>query len=341
MLRGYFDFMKDQAIYAESEKDWHVELLNSTYVWYDMIIDPLEGFDVAGDMRKYLRGIKEGLKSTLGKHFVYFLASRVRVRFCTDRKPRYQLLSGKLEFYIEIGRSRIRKKCTADVWISKSGERAHPEVEITDRYLTIHNGYGGRASMSIYEILDRCEIDTGISSEVQYVGYTENPEERPLNRKHRGFGDMLHWTTREDEAYDYFVFYNLFKVTSVAIQPGAVLNFMLSNSMIDEVPADIEGRILEKVLIKYFDAKSQESNKKRESSELNNQLEEFAAKYRINSITFDIEMGRPCELFRFFSRSVAPAHRHHFTCQIGKAGAEIVSPKDFGLIPIPPGLVVP
>jgi hypothetical protein len=338
--RGYFDFVKNQPAYAESEKDWYVELLNSTYVWYDAILDPVEGFDVAGDMRKYLRGMKEGLKSTIEKHFVYFLASRIRVRFCTEKRPRYQLLSGKLEFYIEIGRERSRKKCTADIWRLESDKLVQPKVEITDRYITIHNGVGGKISMSIYELLDRCDIETGINTEIQYVGYTETPEDRPFNRKHRGFADMLHWTTREDEAYDYFAFYNLFKVTSVATRPEAMLNFVMANSMTDEVPVGVEERILEKALIKYFGTKPQELNKKKELTELNNQLEGLIEKHRINSITFDIEMNRPCELFRFFSRSVEPTNRHHFTCQIGKSGAEIVPPKDFGLMPIPSGLVV-
>lgn len=340
MSRGYFDFMKSQPAYAESEKDWYVELFNSTYVWYDAIIDPMEGFDVSGDMRKHLRGIKEGLKSTIEKHFVYFLASRVRVRFCTEKQPRYQFLSGKLEFYIEIGRKRKRKKCTADIWSPEFNKRVQPKVEVTDRYITIHNFVGGKISMSIYDLLDRCDIETGISSEVQYVGYTENPEQRPFNREHRGFADMLHWTTREDEAYDYFAFYNVFKVTAVATRPEAMLNFVVANSMTDEVPVSDEERILEKVLIKYFGTKPQELNKQKEAAELNNQLAALAAKLRINSITFDIEMNHPSELFRFFSRSVAPTDRHHFTCQIGASGAEIVPPKDFGLMPIPPGVLM-
>ena len=98
--------------------------------------------------------------------------------------------------------------------------------------------------------------------------------------------------------------------------------------MIDEVNVRDEALILEKALIKYFGTKLQELNKKNESSQLKNQLEALIAHHRINSITFDLSMEEPRELFRFFSRRIAPTDRHHFTCQIGEFGAEIVTPKD-------------
>jgi hypothetical protein len=325
--RGYFDFLKNQPAYTQAEKDWYVELQQSTYVWYDAIIDPPEGFDMAAETRRYLRELRKTVKNTLDKHFVYFLASRLRVRFCIAKPPRYQFIGGKLEFHIEVGRARKRRKCTVSILNDDGTKRIRPKVDITDRYLTIHHDTGGKLSMSIHEVLERCDDAIGISSEIQYVGYTDNPEERPLNREHRGFGDMLHWTANTGEDYDYFIYYNLFKVTSIALDQDSPLNFMVANSMSDEVPVGEEGRILEKVLIKYFSPKPQELNKQRESAELNNQLVSTTANLRINSITFDIEMRQPCELFRFYSRAVAPADRHHFTCQIGSSGAEIVPPK--------------
>jgi len=331
LSRGLFNFINTNPAYAESKKDWYVELLSCTYAWFDAIIDPVDGFDVAGMTRKYLTDLRKDVRNTLDKHFVYYLVSRVKVRFNIRKKPRYGYLNKKLIFHIEIGRQRTQRKYTVEFRDQETRKIIHPEVEITDRYITIHNATGGKTSMSVYDFLSFCGIETGFNSEVQYVGYTKNPAERPLNRDHRGFGDMLHWTSRGDEDYDYFIFYNLFKVLSVGVNPGAMFNFIVANAMTDEITVEDEGLILEKVLIKYFDTKPQNLNKVRESSELNNRLELLAKRHRIQSITFDLSMALPNELFRFYSRRVQPTDRHYFTCIIGQSGAQIVPAKDFDL----------
>lgn len=331
MSRGLFDVVGTLPAYADAKKDWHVELSNCTYVWFDTIIDPVPGFDIAAMMRDYLKGLREDVQHSLDKHFVYYLASRVRVRFCTRKKPRYSLLGGKLVFHIEIGRRRTLRRCVVTLHDLETRQAIRPKVDLSDRYITLHNGNGGKTTLSIYDFLSLCGIETGIDSEVHYVGYTRNPADRPLDRAHRGFGDMLHWTSRDDEAYDYFIFYNLFKVLSLSADPRARLNFVVSNAMTDEVKVADEGQILEKVLIRYFDTRPQRLNQAHEASELNHRLERLAERHQIQSITFDLSMQQPGELFRFYSRRVAPADRHHFTCRLGTAGAEIVAPKAHGV----------
>jgi len=332
MSRGYFDFIKHNPAYADTQKDWYVELLNSTCFWFDLLIDPPQGFDANAMARQYLNDLRDIVRRDLDKHFVYFLVSRQRVRFSTKREPRYSLFGGKLILYVEIGRLREERRCVISLRDLITDKPIRPTVKVTDRIITFHFGESEICSIPIYDFLNKCGVDTGISSEVHYVGYTSNPAERAIDREHRGFGDMLHWTSREDEAYDYFVFYNLFKVTSVAFNQAAALNFVLSNAMIDEVGAKSEGRILEKILIKYFGSKTQEWNKQNESGELNNSLQKMAKEKRINSVTIDLQMAEFSELFRFFSRSVKPMDRHHFTCQMGESGAEIIAAKDFSIV---------
>jgi hypothetical protein len=329
--RGDFDFICRSQPYSSADKDWHVELVNCTYLWFDTIIDPLKGFDTAGLMRSYLQGLSELVRGTLDKHFVYYLASRVKVRFSTRKKPRYGIFDKLLIFYLEIGRARRLKKYAIQMRDTTTGEIIRPKVEVTDRYITFYNEVGGKQTESIYDFLESCGIETGINSEIQYVGYTKNPEQRPFDRDHRGFADMLHWTSRNAEDYDYFIFYNLFKVLSIASNRG--FNFVIANAMTDEVNVRDEALVLEKVLIKYFGAKPQELNMERESSELHNRLEDLAAIHKIKSITFDLSLERSSELFRFYSRTIKPADRHHFSCRIGKLGAEIVPPKDLDFIP--------
>jgi hypothetical protein len=108
------------------------------------------------------------------------------------------------------------------------------------------------------------------------------------------------------------------------MNPNAPMNFCVANSMVDEIKIDEEGRIIEKVLIKYFSTEAQELNKMSEGGELENSLKRLVAKNNINSVSIHIEMNKPSELYRFFSRSINPSDKHNFTCRVGNSGVEIV-----------------
>ena len=136
-----------------------------------------------------------------------------------------------------------------------------------------------------------------------------------------------------NEEHDFFVYYNLFKVSSISTNPNALMKFIVANSMLDEIKVDEEGRIIEKMLIKYFSTESQEINKENEEAEFENSLDRLAAKNNINSVAVHIEMNEPSELYRFFSKSVKPSDKHIFTCSIGDNGIEIVEGSSHTLTP--------
>lgn len=325
MSRGVFSFITGQTIYTDQDKDWYVELIQSTWFWFDLIIDPPEGVNAVVAVREYLQALNDAVKSELDKRFVYFLAARPKIRFSTKRKPRYSIFSKKLILYVEIGRERTIRRCVVRL-SDLDGAPVNPRVEVTDRFITLQGSDRHKVRYSIYDFFSICGIRSGINTEVHYVGYTSNPAGRPIDRDHRGFGDMLHWTSRDDQTYDYFVFYNLFKVTSLTKDKASPIHFVVSNAMIDEVQVNEEGLILEKVLIKYFNTKAQELNHKNESAALDKSLDKLIRNHKIHSITFDMEVDEMSDLFRFFSRSVNPSDRHHFTCRLGQYGAEIVQP---------------
>jgi hypothetical protein len=193
---------------------------------------------------------------------------------------------------------------------------------VSDRFITFHHPPGHKISYSIHDYFDMVGIKFGIDTEIHYVGYTKNPDDRPLNRAHRGLADMLYKVPNAE--HDFFIFYNLFKVLAIAGTPSSSFKFIVANSMIDEVRVDEEGRIIEKVLIKYFSTEIQVLNKSNEEGELENTLAQLASKNKIGSISFDIQVDHPCEMYRFYSRAVAAADQHTFTCRIGDNGAEIV-----------------
>lgn len=322
MNRGEFDFLQREPIYTDSDKDWYVELINSTYFWYDLLLHPPEGFDTKQQITDYLKQLQAIVESQLDKRFIYFLAARKKLRFCVTKKPRYSLFGSDLVFYVEIGRERIRRKVTTRIFDAQTQQPIKPPVEVSDRFITFYYTPNHKMSMSIHDFLQSSDIELGINMEVHYIGYTKNPSERPINGAHRGLSDMLYRVSNEE--HDFFVFYNLFKVSSIGINPNAAINFIIANSIIDEIKVDEEGRIIEKALIKYFNAETQEINKENEHAELEKSLERLAAKNNINSVVIHIEMDEPSELYRFCSRSVEPSDKHFFTCRIGNNGVEIV-----------------
>lgn len=322
MSRGIFDFMLNQPAYTDAEKRWHVELDQSSYFWYELLVHPPEGFDTKQHIANFLKRLKQTVETQLDKRFIYFLGSRTKLRFCTSRKPQYSLFGKELILHVEVGASRKLVKTTTMMRDDASGARITPPVEVSDRFITFEHPPGHRVSYSIHDYFDMVGIKFGIDTEIHYVGYTKNPDDRPLNRAHRGLADMLYKVSSAE--HDFFIFYNLFKVLAIAGTSSSAFNFVVANSMIDEVRVDEEGRIIEKVLIKYFSTEIQELNKSSEGGELENTLAQLGSKNKIGSISFNIEVERQSEMFRFYSRAVAASDRHTFTCKMGDNGAEIV-----------------
>lgn len=322
MTRGMLDFLQLEPTYARADKDWYVELSQSTCFWYDLLIHPPEGFDTKQQIANYLKQLQSVVESQLDKRFIYFLTARKKIRFCVSKKPRYSYFGNQLIFYVEIGRERRRLKIITKIFDPQTQLPIRPPVEVSDRFITIQFTSLHKVTMPIHDFLQSIGVEVGINTEVHYIGYTKNPSERPINGSHRGLSEMLYRVSNEE--HDFFVFYNLFKVLSISMNPTAPINFCVANSMVDEINVDEEGRIIEKALIKYFGAETQELNKKNEESELENTLERLAARNRINSVALHIEMDEPSEMHRFFSRSVKPADKHVFTCRVGDNGVEIV-----------------
>lgn len=321
MTRGMFDFLQHTPSYTESNKDWYVELSHSTCFWYDLLLHPPEGFDTKQQIKDYLKKLQATVERELDKRFVYFLAARKKVRFCVSKKPRYSLIGNNLIFYVEIGAKKTRQKITTKIF-DQMGKPIKPRIGISERFITIHYTEQFKATMPIHDFLQNCSIELGIYTEVHYIGYTNNPSARPINGTHRGLSDMLYKVSNEE--HDFFVFYNLFKVTTIAKNPSVGINFYAANSMTNEIKVDEEGRIIEKTLIKYFNTEVQELNKPSEEGELENSLVRLATKNKINSVAIHIEMEEPNEMHMFCSRTVKPSTKHLFTSRIVNGAVEIV-----------------
>jgi hypothetical protein len=93
--------------------------------------------------------------------------------------------------------------------------------------------------------------------------------------------------------------------------------------MTDEVGVELEGKILEKCLIFYFDAAGQNRNKKNELAELKKSLRRIFKEQKINKIRMHYEFENPTEYGFFSSSKVRRKARHVFTVQATEHGVEI------------------
>lgn len=228
--------------------------------------------------------------------------------------------------YVEIGRERLTRRLTFKM--PAGIERLElPQVSGDGRFLLVRSEHDSKpVGISIHEFLMAHGFELGIDTEIHYVGSTDDPATRPLRRKHRGFGDVVYSVSSDDN--DIFVFYNIFKVLSIATGENSPINFVVGNSIIDEVKKREEGEILEHCLVHYFGARAQELDRKKELTKLKNGLSGLWDKYKIKNVTFDIEMNERVEFFRFFSRRVAASDRHNFSCSVEKGEVVIGKPID-------------
>ncbi len=320
MSRGYFGSFASNPDYAGLTKDWHVTLQQSSCYWYDLIINPPDFSDTKYGISSQIEDLRARVEQTLEKRFIYFFASRTKVRFDTTRPPKYSFFKKWLVITLLIGRD--KKRHTIKIQLSSpDGQPLTPEVEVSERFIRIIHSDTESKILSVHDFLLAFNIDLGITTQVHYIGVTKDPANRPLNRKHRGIADTLYNVSNEEN--DFFIFINLFKVLSNAKNEAFGLHFVVSNSMIDEIPTKREGLVVENALIAYFNCASQHLNRKKERSELRNQLASLAEEHKIQSVSMHLEMESPNEYFVFGSDTVPPALSHSFLYRYINAKVEV------------------
>jgi hypothetical protein len=327
MERGAFDSFLGNEAYENSNKEWYVELQVVRMIWYGLSTEPYKKHNTKKIIKEHIADIKRQIESCLEKRFIYFICSRKKVRFSTNRKPRYNLFGTKITLFLEVGGQKELKKITIPVHGGNFQNKQ--SIEVDGRFISFTNRMGGGLVISIHDFLLNRNMDFGIQTQVHYVGFTKNPHTRPLNGRHTGLNDVLRRISSEDN--DILIYFNVFKVTSVADNSKYMVKFAIANSMIDEIETDEEGKIIEKCFIAYFDAKNQYRNKSKEMSELRNRLIKLANRNHIKSIQIQYELAEKNEYYEFYSTNVAPQEKHIFTVALNgsdfliKEGSDLYS----------------
>lgn len=202
VTRGYFGNLASNPAYAGSKKNWHVTLQQSSCYWYDLIVNPPDFADTKDGISSQLEGLRATVEQTLDKRFIYFFASRTKIRFDTVRPPKYSLFKRWLTVTLLVGRNKSRHKIRIK-FESQEGGLLTPRVEVSEHFIRIIHSDADSQVLSVHDFLQIFDISLGIPTQIHYVGITKDPSDRPLSRRHRGITDTLYNVSNEEN--DFFI----------------------------------------------------------------------------------------------------------------------------------------
>ena len=313
MARGDHDAISNNKLYIDAEKTWNIELSQTDMIWYDLVVNEHEIFPFRDVIIEKFKLLNQCLNDTLEKRFVYFIACRKKVRFSTKRKPKYSFGGKNLYIYIEVGKNKETRRIACPM-VHKRSER--PKVEVTAKFITFTDLIGDKLTIPVHTFLLDRKINIGVETFVHYVGKTKIPEKRPIDGNHTGLNKILYKISNEEN--DIFIFYNLFKVMVSATNEEFKTDFIVSNSMTDEIDVEKEGDILEKAFIIHFSSENQLNNLDREIGQFRNNLIEIANNNKIKKINMGYEVDDISEYYKFGSSLIKPKHNHTFSFSIGE-----------------------
>jgi hypothetical protein len=108
MSRGVYSSLLGNDFYQDSDKELIVELDRYHKYWYDLIVHPSEVadyFDSREAIVNYLKIVKKSVEDNLEKRLVYFICSRTKIRFNTNKKSLYNPITKKMKIHILVGKN--------------------------------------------------------------------------------------------------------------------------------------------------------------------------------------------------------------------------------------------
>lgn len=102
-MRGLFDYIPAFPAYKDSPRIWHITPTSGNCFWFDLIVNPPEFADTEGFIAAYLAELKRQVEATLEKRFIYFLASRTKVRLNVTRPPHFSYFRQQLVVNFLVG----------------------------------------------------------------------------------------------------------------------------------------------------------------------------------------------------------------------------------------------
>ena len=126
----------------------------------------------------------------------------------------------------------------------------HKKINVShsERHLHIQN-INVTESISSHNLLATLDIQTGIPSEILYIGRTDNPARRVIDGNHRGLSDTILHALNHNQ--DVLLISCLFHMRFHSKNPSLKIETVKSNSMFDFLNMEKESDLIEQCLINY------------------------------------------------------------------------------------------
>ncbi|MBN6150794.1 hypothetical protein JR065_10610 [Xanthomonas sp. AmX2] len=314
-MSGYFGDLFDGL--SQGTQRWLVGLRHTTLVWLDCVDEGPEGGNVRKAVELALDHLCAQVAANEPQHFVYFLASRPRVRISSRRPPRYSFWRKCLIVWVELGPQRHLKKIVLPLPLLGLLPPSAPlrcKFRWTDKFLTFElpsnaDGSATKISVSIHNLLEKYSWNLGQQSQVHYVGMTKNPKTRVFNNTRKGVkgGHDGYRRVRDRaraEGRDLFAFFLVMDAHVVThLRPFGII-MVGGGATSRKVDCRDEAYILERALIAYFEPTDAGSLAAEKGALLG-----LCRRHSVEGITLSLEMDSGSDYFHYHSEAVPPHAR--------------------------------
>jgi len=84
--------------------------MQSVPIWYDLVVNEPKEYPTKKMVRDSLKSFRAHSDAGVARRFIYFIATRPRIRFAVQKKPRISICKKKVILYVVIGRKLKRRR---------------------------------------------------------------------------------------------------------------------------------------------------------------------------------------------------------------------------------------
>jgi hypothetical protein len=234
------------------------------------------------------------------------------VRFASN--PRSWFFSREFRFALDVGHPAKRRIVRIDPFsLAKTfGKQGCPQISCSLDQINMSWPDSTGISCKIHDFLLFAETKLGIGTKIHYVGQRNHPQPRVGDGNHRGLADTL--THAAEQGDDVFLFSNIFHGHQHSETNGGGIQFIVSNSFVDEVKMEDEPDLIGKLFIYYFDPITQRDDRRSDLDRLSNLLKKIRDDSHIEAVEMHFEAEGSDEYLSMGSHSVPANSKHHFRC---------------------------
>ena len=309
-MRGIFHGLTDPTESGCSKNSVSIELLN-----FQMI--DLSSANTAEQRlleRKLntalLSSMKSEIKNYSDREFIYFIICRPKQKIKDAKKGRIN--KNKALFTINASGKYIKGSIDLSNYEHKKINVSHSE-----RHLHIQN-INVTESISSHNLLATLDIQTGIPSEIHYIGRTDNPARRVIDGNHRGLSDTILHALNHNQ--DVLLISCLFHMRFHSKNPSLKIETVKSNSMFDFLNMEKESDLIEQCLINYFLPDQQLNSRNNDQKKLNNHLLYLKKNHNIDQTFLHFEPDTISDYYHLGTSNQPPSPSHSFYFDFDQTG---------------------